>query len=420
MNNNNKPSFLHRAIFSTKRHFRKFFQKFKKDKSKDVERSCIPQQIPQQEDDEHHEGDTEDKEIFSQDILFPDLSNISSDSSGFGCSRTIINPKSWTWATIPSLPSSSSGSNSNVSSTASNDFFLKVLEYSCHHPDAIKTTFHHNSAVLRSSEEFTSRYKEEKLLGEGGFSEVYAGECRSTSTPVAIKHIPKNVMRFVQVNCQGNVYDEILEVFLMEQAAGRLCDDSFVNPAMIGLMDVFHLETEVIIVMERPPDTVDGADYLFEVNHIPEDQVKVIFKQIINAALLMHKNGVFHRDLKLNNILVNRSKGTPEIRVIDFGCGDFVENEPFSRFYGTPEYGPPEHIDGETYMAEATTVWQIGVMLHITCTRVDFDTSWYMEEDNEMLENVSKECNDFLSQCLALDPNQRPTLEDLLLHPWLE
>uniref|UniRef100_A0A8C5ENL5 non-specific serine/threonine protein kinase n=1 Tax=Gouania willdenowi TaxID=441366 RepID=A0A8C5ENL5_GOUWI len=228
-----------------------------------------------------------------------------------------------------------------------------------------------------------------KLLGEGGFSEVYAGECRSTSTPVAIKHIPKNVMRFV-------------------------------NPAMIGLMDVFHLETEVIIVMERPPDTVDGADYLFEVNHIPEDQVKVIFKQIINAALLMHKNGVFHRDLKLNNILVNRSKGTPEIRVIDFGCGDFVENEPFSRFYGTPEYGPPEHIDGETYMAEATTVWQIGVMLHITCTRVDFDTSWYMEEDNEMLENVSKECNDFLSQCLALDPNQRPTLEDLLLHPWLE
>uniref|UniRef100_A0A8C5G8Z4 non-specific serine/threonine protein kinase n=1 Tax=Gouania willdenowi TaxID=441366 RepID=A0A8C5G8Z4_GOUWI len=218
---------------------------------------------------------------------------------------------------------------------------------------------------------FTSRYKEEKLLGEGGFSQVYAGERRSTSTPVAIKHISKK--------------------------------DVFENPAVIGLMDVFHLETEV----------------------------KVIFKQIINAALLMHKNGVFHRDLKLENILVNRSKGTPEIRVIDFGFGDFVENEPFRYFYGTLDYAPPEHIHKEAYKAEAMTVWQIGVMLHMICTMVCFKTSVYIKKDKELLKNVSKgcndflknvsmECNDFLSQCLALDPNQRPTLEDLLLHPWLE
>uniref|UniRef100_A0A8C5DIK4 non-specific serine/threonine protein kinase n=1 Tax=Gouania willdenowi TaxID=441366 RepID=A0A8C5DIK4_GOUWI len=216
---------------------------------------------------------------------------------------------------------------------------------------------------------------------------------------------------------RGNVYDEILEVFLLEQAAGHLCDGSFENPAVIGLMDTFHLETEVIIVMERLPDTVDGHDYLFKVKYIPEDQVKVIFKQIINTALLMHKYGVFHRDWKLDKILVKRNKGTPEIRVIDFGCGDFVENEPFSEFNGTPAFAPPEIFRGETYMAEATTVWQIGAMLYIYCTRGRFETSVYMTEDNEVLENVSMECNDFLSQCLALDPNQRPTLEDLLLYP---
>uniref|UniRef100_A0A8C5GY55 Serine/threonine-protein kinase 1 n=1 Tax=Gouania willdenowi TaxID=441366 RepID=A0A8C5GY55_GOUWI len=202
-------------------------------------------------------------------------------------------------------------------------------------------------------------YKEEELLGEGGYSQVYAGECRSTSTPVAIKHIPKK-----------------------DQAAGRLCDGSFENPAVIGLVDTFELETEVIIVMERPPDTVDGHDYMFKVKHVPEDQVKIIFKQIINAALLMHKNGVFHRDLKLENLLVDRNKGTPEIRVIDFGCGDFVENEPFREFNGTPDF--------------------------------------YIEQDNKVLGNVSKKCNDFLSRCLAFYPSQRPTLEDLLLHPWLE
>uniref|UniRef100_A0A8C5E6F0 Serine/threonine-protein kinase n=1 Tax=Gouania willdenowi TaxID=441366 RepID=A0A8C5E6F0_GOUWI len=278
----------------------------------------------------------------------------------------------------------------------------------------------HSLSVLSSSEEFTIRYKEEELLGEGGYSQVYAGERRSTSTPVAIKHISKKDVQLVKVNCQGNVYDEILEVFLLEQAAGRLCDGSFENPAVIGLMDVFNLGTEIIIVMERSPDTVDGHNYLFQLKYLSEAQVKVIFKQIINAALLMHKNGVFHRDLKLKNILVKKHNGTPEIRVIDFGCGDFVENEPFSKFNGTPAFAPPEVYYEETYMAEATTVWQIGAMLYITCTRDLFHTLVYKKKDKEVLENVSMECNDFLSQCLALDPNQRPTLEDLLLHPWLE
>ncbi|XP_028297773.1 serine/threonine-protein kinase par-1-like [Gouania willdenowi] len=413
--NNNNPSFLRRAFLSTKRNLRKFVQKFKKDKSKAAKRTCIPQQIPHQKDDEHHE-----EEIFSQDIIsFPDLSSISSDSE-FGWSRTITNQKTCTWATIPSFPSSSTGSNPTLSSAYVNDSVLEALEYSCHHPDAMKTTFHRNSVVLSSSKEFTSKYKEEELLGEGGYSQVYAGECRSTSTPVAIKHIPKKDVRFARVNCQGNVYHEILEVFLMEQAAGRLCDGSFENPAVIGLVDTFELETEVIIVMERPPDTVDGHDYMFKVKHVPEDQVKIIFKQIINAALLMHKNGVFHRDLKLENLLVDRNKGTPEIRVIDFGCGDFVENEPFREFNGTPDFAPPEVYCKETYRAEATTVWQIGVMLYMICTRDSFETLKYIEQDNKVLGNVSKKCNDFLSRCLAFYPSQRPTLEDLLLHPWLE
>uniref|UniRef100_A0A8C5EXU2 non-specific serine/threonine protein kinase n=1 Tax=Gouania willdenowi TaxID=441366 RepID=A0A8C5EXU2_GOUWI len=240
----------------------------------------------------------------------------------------------------------------------------------------------------------------EKLLGEGGFSQVYAGERRSTSTPVAIKHISKK-----DVECSSWSRRPVVSLCKPRRdwPHGRL------SPGDGG--DYRHGTTAGHSGRDR---------LLFEVNHIPEDQVKVIFKQITNTALLMHKNGVFHRDLKPENFLVNRSKGTPEIRVIDFGCGDFVENEPFSRFYGTPEYGPPEHICGETYMAEATTIWQIGVMLHMTCTRVNFDTSVYMKKDKEVLKNVSKECNDFLSQCLALDPNQRPTLEDLLLHPWLE
>uniref|UniRef100_A0A8C5HRE9 non-specific serine/threonine protein kinase n=1 Tax=Gouania willdenowi TaxID=441366 RepID=A0A8C5HRE9_GOUWI len=244
--------------------------------------------------------------------------------------------------------------------------------------------------------EFTSKYHEEEMLGKGGFSQVYAGDCWSNFTPVTIKHIPKKEGQFVRVNCHGNVYNEILEVVLMEQAS------------------------EVIIVMERLTDTVDGYDYYTKVKRIPEGLAKVIFKQIVNITLRMRKNGVFHRDLKLNNILVKSSKGTPEIRVIDFGCGDFVQHEPFKKFYGTPAYAPPEFFHGETYKAEPTTVWQIGAMMYIICARASFDTLAYVKKGKKVLKNVSKECNDFLSKCLALDPKHRATLEDLLLHPWLK
>ncbi|XP_028322056.1 serine/threonine-protein kinase pim-1-like [Gouania willdenowi] len=317
--------------------------------------------------------------------------------------------------------SSSTCSHPNVSSTDSNGLFLEAQEYSCHHPDAIKTTFHRTSSFLSSSEEFKSRYHEEEMLCVGGFGLVYAGKRRCDSKPVAIKHIPKKTVKFVQVNCQGNVYHEILEVVLMEQAAGRLCNGSFENRAVIDVMETFALKTEVIIVMERPPNTVDMFDYLNKVEHIPEAQAKVIFKQIVNTALLMHRNGVFHRDLKLENLLINSNQDTPEIRLIDFGCGDFVQNEPFRVLMGTSDFAPPECLRAENYKAEATTVWQIGVMLFMVWhTRVHFKTKVYMKGGYKVLENVSKECNDFLNQCLALDPKQRPTLEDLLLHPWLE
>uniref|UniRef100_A0A8C5DN68 non-specific serine/threonine protein kinase n=1 Tax=Gouania willdenowi TaxID=441366 RepID=A0A8C5DN68_GOUWI len=127
-----------------------------------------------------------------------------------------------------------------------------------------------------------------RILSEGGFGRVYAGERRSDSKPVAIKHIPK---KFVQVNCQGIVYDEILDVVLMDQAASHLCGGSFENRAVIGLMDTFELEKEVLIVMERQLESVDMFDFL-KVKLIPEGQAKVVFKQIVNTTLLMHRNGI--------------------------------------------------------------------------------------------------------------------------------
>ena len=61
---------------------------------------------------------------------------------------------------------------------------------------------------------------------------------------------------------------------------------------------------------------------------------QIIMRQMVDTAIQMHANGVFHRDIKLENILIELESGVPRARVIDFGCGCFVREGCYSYFSG--------------------------------------------------------------------------------------
>uniref|UniRef100_A0A8C5NHH6 Serine/threonine-protein kinase 1 n=1 Tax=Gouania willdenowi TaxID=441366 RepID=A0A8C5NHH6_GOUWI len=174
--------------------------------------------------------------------------------------------------------------------------------------------------VNRSREDFQAKYVEFGELGEGGFGSVFAGTRIADEKDVAIKHIPRDKVNYMMVKFQDQYSLEISEVVLMAQAAGHLNQGSVSNPGVIGLVDVFELENEVLIITELSWCEMDMDHfYGFKNEQISEHEAKIIFKQLIDVSLRMHKNGVFHSDIKGGNILVSVDREDPSVKIIDFG-----------------------------------------------------------------------------------------------------
>lgn len=117
---------------------------------------------------------------------------------------------------------------------------------------------------------------------------------------------------------------------------------------------------------------------------------QIIIKQLVNVLIEIHSRGVFHRDIKLENILIETGSEAPRIWVIDFGCATFLsdgkdttvqgwcsvlgctslrQSNTFSLhavvcLSGTLAYTSPEWFQNRCYHAEPTTVWQIGVVMY--------------------------------------------------------
>uniref|UniRef100_A0A8C5HGK5 non-specific serine/threonine protein kinase n=1 Tax=Gouania willdenowi TaxID=441366 RepID=A0A8C5HGK5_GOUWI len=275
--------------------------------------------------------------------------------------------------------------------------------------------------VNRDTNDFKQKYQEFKAVGKGHSGVVVAGIRLSDSIPVAIKHIPIDKVQYMWVKRDGCYCKEISEVVLMAQAAG-LCNGSWENRGVIGLLDVYELEDEVLIIMERPLKAMDLNDfYKMSEGQIPEYEAKTIFQQLVTAALLTHRNGIFHRDLKPDNILVSLVQGNISIRMIDFGCATFRSNQEkqYTELVGAYDFAPPEYYLQGQYSAEPTTVWQIGAMLCSLYGEENFHTMRFINERKPPCDHLSYECKDFLNQCLNIDPRQRPRLSQLVKHPWL-
>ncbi|XP_016364280.1 serine/threonine-protein kinase pim-1-like [Sinocyclocheilus rhinocerous] len=83
--------------------------------------------------------------------------------------------------------------------------------------------------------------------------------------------------------------------------------------------------------------------------------------QVAQAAHTCCRRGVLHRNIKLENLLIN--KDTLEVKLIDFGCGDLLKTSAYETFWGTEVYCPPEFEKSGKYHGKPATVWSLGVLL---------------------------------------------------------
>jgi hypothetical protein len=255
---------------------------------------------------------------------------------------------------------------------------------------------------------FLDLYEVYNVIGVGGGGMVYSGRRIADKLPVAIKRVMREkVKRWETV--QG--YQVPQEIALMLRCYG--------HPGVIRLVDWYECLDSFILIMERPERAVDLFDYIREVGRITERDAAKIFKRIVDATIHIQKCGVVHRDIKDENIIINRDTG--EAKLIDFGCGTLLRDTAYRDFSGTPEFYPPEWFTQREYYARTAAVWSLGVLLFdMLQGEIPFKQKEKIVENNPNYKNqITPEAKHLIQWLMSTNPKERPSIHEISSHPWL-
>lgn len=142
---------------------------------------------------------------------------------------------------------------------------------------------------------------------------------------------------------------------------------------VIRLLEVFESSKHLLMVMEY----AGGGDLLRLIKRkgkLQESDAKFIFKQIAYGLAHIHCRSVIHRDIKLDNILLDCEKG---VKICDFGVSKIIKKgQVIQEQCGTPAYLAPEIIIDKGYEGFFVDVWSLGVLLFaMLCGTVPFKAS---------------------------------------------
>jgi len=162
---------------------------------------------------------------------------------------------------------------------------------------------------------------------------------------------------------------------------------------------------------------------------LTEHEVRYWLKQIIEGLRYIHQQNVVHRDFRIDNILIDENF---MVKINDFALAEDLGSHDGRRrqVIGTPNYMAPEMIDVQTYNGYSyeIDIWAVGIMTYtllVGCPPFD-DTDVQNTYDKIRNNNyhihpsmMSDDAKGFIEWILVTDPGERPTLSQLLWHPFM-
>ena len=271
----------------------------------------------------------------------------------------------------------------------------------------IQESFKNTAVGPLTSLEF---YKISRQIGNGAFGKVNLACNRLTGLKVAIKTIEKAFIK--DQRTRRKIFQE---VFIMKKLQHK---------NIIRLLEVFESSRKVMIVLEY----AGGGDLLQILKargSLTEEECRGIFYQVISAVQACHQAGIVHRDIKLDNILLNAD--LTDIKLCDFGVSRFSKvGERVNEQCGTPAYLAPEIIADEGYEPFYVDIWSMGVLLYaMLSANVPFKAKNLSDLNKLILkgrydvpEYFSGDVADLISKMLNPIPHFRISLNEMKKHAW--
>jgi serine/threonine protein kinase len=261
-------------------------------------------------------------------------------------------------------------------------------------------------------------YENLEKLGEGSCGVVYRARSRLNNKQVALK-----VMR---------MHDE--ERLVNARKEYELL--SHVNHSkIIQVFDFFTYPMGAVLVLELFDGTsLENAVKESSHRRLEEEVARNLFIQLLQAVAHLHAQGIIHRDVKAENILVSPSLS--DLRLVDFNCAKNLQEGGALTMTGTADYMPPEVLQGES-PSDASDIWAAGLCLHLMLVgrlpsrrrrplvvlQVDdlsLRNSMTVNLEGQQWELVSEPCKTIVQMCLASQIKQRPQASELLALDWLQ
>ncbi|KAG8097896.1 hypothetical protein GUJ93_ZPchr0013g36683 [Zizania palustris] len=249
------------------------------------------------------------------------------------------------------------------------------------------------------------------LLGSGSFGMVYEG-ISDEGAFFAVKEVS---LLDQGSNAQQSILALEQEIALLSQ---------FEHENIVQYYGTDKEESKLYIFIELV--TQGSLSSLYQKYKLQDSQVSAYTRQILNGLVYLHERNVVHRDIKCANILVDVNGS---VKLADFGLAKEMSKINMLRSCkGSVYWMAPEVVDPKKTYGPQADIWSLGCTVLEMLTRqipypnVEWANAFFMighGKQPPIPSYLSTEAKDFISQCVKVDPEERPSASQLLSHPFV-